>query len=104
MLLGQNEQIIETGLAVTGALEEVASIKPSFINDWTCQTGLRLELVDEKIFIPNIIQGMVSVTVLLAHIGSGSEFLWTLARPISTGALFSFLFSSRSSVSPRLFW
>ncbi len=34
VLLGiQNEQIIETGLTVTGALEEVASIKPSFINE-----------------------------------------------------------------------
>ena len=33
VLLGvQNEQIIETGLPVAGALEEVASIKPSFIN------------------------------------------------------------------------
>ena len=32
VLLGiQNEQIIETGLTVTGALEEVAPIKPSFI-------------------------------------------------------------------------
>ena len=32
VLLGvQNEQIIETGLAVTGALEEVTSTKPSFI-------------------------------------------------------------------------
>ena len=34
VLLGvQNEQIIETGLAVTGALEEVTSIKPSFIKE-----------------------------------------------------------------------
>ena len=33
VLLGvQNEQIIETGLAVTGAVEEIASTKPSFIN------------------------------------------------------------------------
>ena len=32
VLLGvQNEQIIETGLAVTGALEEVTPTKPSFI-------------------------------------------------------------------------
>ena len=34
VLLGvQNEQIIETGLAVTGVLEEVATIKPSYFNE-----------------------------------------------------------------------
>ena len=103
----QNEQIIETGLTVTGALEEVASIKPSIYQRvGSAKPGCRLEPADEKIFIPNIIHKMVSVTVLMAaHPALGQIFSLDLGQgPSSTGRIIQlFILITVLSLAPVYF-